>query len=374
MGDIMKIIKSNPKNDGYRMPGEFEKHSGCLMLWPYRCDNWRNNAFNAQQVFIEVAMAISKYETVLMGIPSFHYKSALKLLPSNIKTFIIESDDAWMRDVGPTFVVNNNSVRAVDWRFNAWGGEIDGLYENYSNDDLVASKTCEFLGVDYYFLSDFILEGGSIHVDGEGCCIVTEECLLHKSRNPHLNKAQIEKILENYLNVTKIIWVPFGIYNDETNGHVDNIIHYCKPGEVFLAWTDDLTDPQYKRSKACYDILSTSVDSKNRKFKIHKLHIPSPIKITKKESSGIKKVKTTLARNEGDRQAASYTNFYIANNAVIVPLFNDEKFDSLALTKIKEVFPNHCVEGIYSREILLGGGNIHCITQQIPKGVIEHEK
>ncbi|MFV0499546.1 MAG: agmatine deiminase, partial [Bacilli bacterium] len=294
------------------------------------------------------------------------YANAKKFLNDQVEINIIENDDAWMRDVGPTFLVNDkNSIRAVDWRFNAWGGKLDGLYDSWDLDDKVAKRVCELSNVDYYSLSDFVLEGGSIHTDGEGTVIVTTTCLLHESRNPKLSKQEIENKLNEYLGTSKVIWLPYGIYGDETNGHVDNIIHFCDVCTICLAWTDDKTSPQYEMSKEVYDYLKLCTDAKGRKFKIYKLHIPNPVIINESESAGVINTTGTLPRKAGDRMAASYTNFYMANGAIILPLFNDEN-DIKAINTLKDIFPTRKIEGIYAREILLGGGNIHCITQQQP--------
>ncbi|MEE0776437.1 MAG: agmatine deiminase family protein, partial [Bacillota bacterium] len=214
-------------------------------------------------------------------------------------------------------------------------------------------------------LDNFVLEGGSIHTDGEGTLVTTEECLLSEGRNSHLNKEQIEAVLREYLNVEKIIWLKRGIYNDETNGHVDNIFAFVRPGECVLAWTDDKKDPQYEISHECLEILERETDAKGRKLKVHKLYLPKPILITAEESRGVDAVDGTLPREEGDRLAASYVNFYICNGGIVYPTFRDEN-DKRAADTLKECFPDREVTGIYAREILLGGGNIHCITQQIP--------
>ena len=161
------------------------------------------------------------------------------------------------------------------------------------------------------------------------------------------------------------MWIPYGIYNDETNGHVDNIIHYVAPGKVVLAWTEDENDPQYEICQKAFEVLNNETDAKGRKLEIVKLMLPANILITKEESEGVDAVDGTLPRNEGDRLAASYANFYIANGAVVLPVFNDPN-DEKAIETLKSVFPDREVVAIYAREILLGGGNIHCITQQQP--------
>ena len=195
--------------------------------------------------------------------------------------------------------------------------------------------------------------------------MTTEECLLSEGRNSHLTKEQIEQVLCDYLNCSKVLWIPNGIYNDETNGHEDNICNFVKPGVVVLAWTDDVNDPQYAISKAAYDYLSNETDAKGRKLEIHKLYVPSPVLITKEESMGVDAIDGTLPRQEGDRLAASYANYYTGNGFVALPVFNDPN-DQKAIDKLKELYPDRVIEPIYAREILLGGGNIHCITQQVP--------
>ena len=157
------------------------------------------------------------------------------------------------------------------------------------------------------------------------------------------------------------------IYNDETNGHVDNMCNFVRPGVVVLAWTNDKKDPQYARSKAALEYLESEKDAMGRKIEVHKLLTPKPILITKEESEGVDAVDGTLPRQKGDRMAASYVNYYTCNGAVILPVFNDPH-DELAKEKLQELYPDRKVETIYAREILLGGGNIHCITQQVPRG------
>lgn len=361
----MKTFETSPKKDGFRMPGEFEKHDGCWMIWPERPDNWRLGAKPAQKVFAEVAAAIGKYEPMTVCVSNAQYDNARHMLPEYVRVVEMSTDDSWIRDCGATFVINGEEVRGVDWSFNAWGGLVDGLYFPWDKDDHVARKMCDIERLDRYRLDDFVLEGGSIHVDGQGTLIVTEECLLSEGRNSHLTKEEIEDVLKEYLNLEKIIWIPYGIYNDETNGHVDNIIHYVAPGKVVLAWTEDKNDPQYEICQKAFEVLNNETDAKGRKLEIVKLMLPANILITKEESEGVDAVDGTLPRNEGDRLAASYANFYIANGAVVLPVFNDPN-DEKAIETLKSVFPDREVVAIYAREILLGGGNIHCITQQQP--------
>lgn len=360
-------LLTTPAADGFLMPGEFERHSGCWMLWPERTDTWRLGARPAQAAFVAVAAAIAMSEPVTVGVSGRHYQSARARLPTKIRVVELSSNDAWMRDVGPTFVVDaKGGVRGVDWIFNAWGGLGGGLYFPWDQDDLVAQKVLEIEGRDRY-RAPFVLEGGSIHVDGQGTLITTEECLLNPNRNPHLDKGAIEILLHEYLGITSVIWLGKGVYNDETDGHVDNLCCFARPGEVVLAWSDNRRDPQYAISRDAFARLAEARDARGRRLKVHKLVQPGPLKRTTAEAAGVDSLDGTQARRGGDRLAASYVNFYIGNEVVVMPLL-DARHDRDALTTLRRVFPGRTVVGVPAREILLGGGNIHCITQQVPAG------
>ena len=266
------ITNSTPKADGFRMPGEFEEQKQIFMIWPERTDNWRAGAKPAQKTFANVAAAISEFEPVTMCVSAAQYEHAKAMLPAGVRIIEMSSNDAWCRDMGPSFLINDKGeIRACDWSFNAWGGLVDGLYFPWDKDDQIASKICELEQIDSYRTDDFVLEGGSFHVDGEGTLITTEMCLLSKGRNPHLTKAQIEQKLKDYLNVDTIIWSKDGIDPDETNGHIDDVACFVRPGEVACIYTDDPTDPFYKEAQAAYHTLSNAVDAKGRKLIVHKL-------------------------------------------------------------------------------------------------------
>lgn len=364
---MTRTIESTPRADGYRMPGEFEPHEGCWILWPERPDNWRLGGKPAQHIFVQVAEAVARFEPVTVGVSPAQFLHARGLLPEHIRVVEMSYNDSWIRDCGPTFVINDQrSVRGIDWDFNAWGGLVNGLYFPWDQDDLVAQKVINLERLDRY-KARFVLEGGSIHTDGEGTLLTTEECLLDEGRNPQLTREQIEENLKEYLNIEKIIWLKNGVYNDETNGHVDNICCFIRPGVVALTWTDDPNDPQYAISQDAYQRLSNTVDAKGRRLEIHKIHQPDPIHITLEESQGVDAIAGTYPREEGDRLAGSYINFYIANGGIVAPIFND-LHDQPALQTLQQLFPDRKVVGVPAREILLGGGNIHCITQQQPKG------
>jgi agmatine deiminase len=360
-------LAGTPAADGFRMPGEFEPHAGCWMLWPERPDNWREAARPAQLAFAGVAQAIARFEPVTVGVSNAHYSAARAVLPERIRIVEMAHDDAWMRDVGPSCVVNaRGTVRGVDWHFNAWGGLDGGLYFPWDQDELVARKVLEIERLERY-RAPLVNEGGAIHVDGQGTALVTEQCLLNANRNPRLSRADIELTLRAYLGVTEIIWLGAGVYNDETDGHIDNLACFVRPGEVCLTWTERRRDPQYAISLDALERLQAARDARGRRLKVHRLPMPGPLRLSEREAAGVIAREGTQPRVAGERLAASYVNFYIANAGVVMPLL-DPRTDPAAARVLKRLFPGRRVVGVPAREILLGGGNIHCITQQLPAG------
>ena len=361
-------LNSTPKADGFYMPSELSEHECTYLLWPERPDNWRGGAKPAQAAFKQVVETIAKYEPVILGVNQSQYSHVLGMNMKNVSVVEISNNDSWIRDTGATMVVNGKGeMRAVDWAFNGYGGLVDGIYFPWDLDDMIAAKMANIEDVDRYRTDDFVLEGGSIHSDGEGTLLVTEETLLSEGRNPGKSKEEIEKYLLDYTGAEKVLWIPYGVYKDEdTNGHVDNICQFVAPGKVVLAWEDNEDDPQHERSVKDLEYLESVTDAKGRKLEIHKIHVPNVITITKEESEGVDVVEGTFPRNEGDRLPASYINYYNCNGAIILPVFNDPH-DADAVKTLQELFPDRTIEPIYAREILLGGGNIHCITQQVPK-------
>ncbi|HTU78412.1 MAG TPA: agmatine deiminase [Solirubrobacteraceae bacterium] len=360
-------LGSTPAADGYRMPGEFEPHRGCWIAWPERPDNWRLGAKPAQAAYAAVAEAIGASEPVTMAVSDTQFEHCRSVLSPSIRVVEISTDDAWMRDMGPTFLLDGagaGGLRGVDWRFNAWGGLHGGLYFPWDRDERVARKVLEIEGAGRY-RAPIVLEGGSIHVDGEGTLIATEECLLNRNRNPELSRAQIEQTLFAYLGAEKMIWLGRGVYDDETDGHVDNLACFARPGVVLLAWSDDPSDPQHAISRDARERLEAASDARGRAIEVVPLPSPGPITITEEEAKGVDAVAGSLPRRAGDRLAASYVNFYAGTSRIVFPLL-DERFDDAAAEILRGCFPDRQVLGVPAREILLGGGNIHCITQQVP--------
>lgn len=361
-----RIIGTTPRQDGYRMPAEYEEQSGCWMIWPERNDNWRNGAKPAQKAFAEVAEAIARFENMTVCVSAGQYSNARARLSEKIRVVEMSNDDAWIRDCGPTFLINDcGGLRAVDWKFNAWGGLFDGLYFPWDKDDQVAQKVCEIEDTDTYRTENFVLEGGSIHVDGEGTVMTTEMCLLSPGRNPDMGKEEIEKVLIEYLGCEKVIWLRDGIDPDETNGHIDDVACFIRPGEVACIWTDDRDHPFYNEAQAAYEALSNATDAKGRKLKVHKLTLTKkPVLLRGAET--IDHIEGTQPRENGEISIASYMNFLIINGAIIFPQYGDDN-DGLAMEQVAKMFPDREIIGIMTDEVAFGGGNIHCITQQQPK-------
>jgi agmatine deiminase len=273
------------------------------------------------------------------------YQSALKLLDQNVEVLKTPIDDAWCRDTGAIFLLNEkNQLAGVDSDFNCWGYK-----ENFKQDDKVAKFMIDNSNATY-FKNNMVLEGGSIHVNGNGTLITTEQCLLHENRNPNLSKNEIENNLKEYFGVTKIIWLKHGT-DEGTNGHIDNVACFSDQNTVLAMTCSDKNDTYYDLLSENLDILKSSADQDN-----------NPLKIVEVEMSKKRFI-------PGDDEPSSYINFYIANRAIILPFFGDDVADQNAMKIIKEQFPNRQIECLDGHDILMGGGNIHCITQQQPKAV-----
>ncbi|MGP0030297.1 MAG: agmatine deiminase [Acidimicrobiales bacterium] len=361
-----RLLHSTPALDGFHMPAEWEPHDGCYLVWPERTDNWRSGAGPAQAAFTTVAETIAAHEPVTVLTSAGQWERARAACAEGIRVVETANDDAWVRDTGPTFVVNRSlgERRGVDWVFNAWGGRHGGLYAPWTADDLVAAKVCELEGVARY-RAPFVLEGGSVHVDGEGTCLTTEECLLNPNRNPGLSRHDIEGLLRSYLGVETVIWIPRGVVNDETDGHVDNLACFTRPGRVLLTWTEAAGDPQTEISRQARRVLESATDARGRRLDVGLLPSPGPLHLTAEEAAGVEPSAAARPRRAGDRLAASYVNFFIGTALVVHPLL-DTRHDEEIGERLSREFPGRVIEGVPGREILLGGGNIHCITQQVP--------
>lgn len=350
---------------GFRMPAEWSPHDGCWMLWPERPDNWRDRAEPGRRAFCAVAAAIALGEPVRIGATARSLAGARAMLPPEVAVVELDADDAWMRDVGPTFLRDEDGrLRGIDWHFNAWGGG----YAEYGRDDRVAAAVLAAEHVPGH-RCPLVMEGGAIHTDGERTLLTTRAVVLDPGRNPGLTEARAEGLFRDYLGIEKVIWLPEGVPEDETGGHVDNLCCFVAPGRVLLTWTDDRDDPLHPICRAAEAILRASRDALGRRLQVKRIPQPGPLFRTDAEAAGLAPPASPgarpLTRPPRSRLAASYVNFYVGNGVVVMPEL-DPRHDQVAARIIRDLFPERRVIGVPSREILLGGGNIHCITQQVP--------
>ena len=364
----MATLTTTPAADGYRMPAEWEAQSGCWMIWPERPDNWRLGAKPAQAAFAAVAEAVAGYEKVTMMVSARQFAQARACLSHRVRVVEVSTNDAWARDVGATFLVDDRGgLRGVDWRFNGWGGIEEGLCFPWDLDEAVAAKMLEIEGAGRY-PAPLVTEGGAIHVDGQGTVLATEACLLAANRNPGLGRDAVERELLAFLGARKVVWLGAGVPGDETGGHVDNLACFVRPGVALLSWCDDPADPHYAVSREAEARLLAATDAAGRRIAVERIPMPSPMVYTAEEILGLDHTNPRTARHPGERLPASYVNFLIVNGAVIAPAFGVET-DDAARSVLSRLFPGRDIVMLPGREILLGGGNIHCITQQQPLAV-----
>ena len=346
---------STPKEKKFYMPPEWYPHTCCWMQWPYNNPNhdgygtvpsWSHFDFDKGRLaWSNVANSIAKFEKVKMIVHPDEISKAKKLLNSEIEIIQLKIDDCWARDSGAIFLINKeNKLGGIDWEFNGWG-----KFKPFNSDNKVAKFMIQNSSATY-FKNNMILEGGSIHVDGEGTLLTTEQCLLNKNRNPQLSKEEIENNLKEYLDINKIIWLKNGT-DEGTDGHVDNIACFVKAGTVLALSCKDKNDPFYERINENLEILKTSTDNRGRKLNVIELEMSYKRLIP------------------DDDEPSSYINFYIANKGIVMPSFEDEKADYRAKTIVQSVFPDRKIIAINGIDISMGGGNVHCITQQQPKSL-----
>jgi agmatine deiminase len=334
----------------FYMPAEWERHERTLMEWPVRSSLiWPENYDRVCSAYARVAGIISQFEKVTMIVNEDAATEAKELCGGEIEYLTVPHNDAWCRDNGPTFLLGEDrSLSAVNWRFNAWGGK----YQPYDLDNEVAPKVLDHFRVGYAD-SPIVLEGGSIHVDGEGTMLTTRECLLNKNRNPNWTKEQLEEEVKSRLGVFRIIWLNRGLSGDETDGHIDNVACFARPGAVLMQTCHDPEDPNWAITKENMDILNDAVDARGRKLEI--IEIPQP----------------PARFYRGTRLTLSYLNFYFVNGGVLLPVFGGdaEQADEKATEVLRRVFPDRKIVPVDSMDLISEGGNIHCITQQMPQGV-----
>ncbi|MEK3732946.1 MULTISPECIES: agmatine/peptidylarginine deiminase [Paenibacillus] len=338
----------NPSALNYRMPPEWAEHERTLISWPVQESmTFPEDYETVCNGYAEVIKAIAEFEPVTVLVdPQEVKKVSLMLGEDNIELLPLEHSDAWLRDNGPTFVKNESGELAgVNWKFNAWGEK----YAPWDLDNAVPTALLKHYGVKQ-FDAPLILEGGSIHVDGDGTLLSTEECLLNRNRNADLSREQIEELVQAYTGTEKVIWLKRGLDGDETDGHIDNIACFAAPGKVILQVCEDPKDENYAITQENLQILEQARDARGRALEIVKLL--QPPKAFYKES----------------RLTLSYLNFYFVNGGIILPVFGGAaaETDRLAVETLQAVFPDRRIRTIDGMAIIGEGGNVHCITQQMP--------
>jgi len=343
--------EETPLRLGYHMPAEWERHEAIWLAWPYDLDSFPDIE-KVEDAYVSIIKAIHRFETVnllvkdepmLDRVVAILKKASVDL--QKVRFHVVGYADVWFRDYGPTFVVTREKEQSrlaiVTWIFNAWGEK----YPELMGDSRIPCQINDDLKLEC-FMPGIVLEGGSVDVNGEGTVLTTEQCLLNENRNPGLGKEEIETYLKEYLGARKVIWLKQGIAGDDTDGHVDDVARFVNLTTVLCSYEDDPEDENYLALKENYEILSKESDQDGNPLKVIKLPMPGRV-------------------GAGRRLPASYANFYIGNEVVLVPVFG-HKNDSKALKIIQEVFPDRKVAGINCREMVHGLGTIHCISQQQP--------
>ncbi len=329
------------------MPPEWRLHHCCWMGWPARRDSWPFDLTRARASWIAVVRAIAQFEPVKVIASPEESEEARRWCSNFAEVVTLPIDDIWLRDTGPTFLINGRGdLAGVAWQFNAWGENRETL-DDYQRDATLAKRILAYSQLTCYEAPLF-LEGGAIHVDGEGTLLTTEECLLNPSRNPNLNREQIEAWLDQYLGITKVIWLGQGLQDDETAGHIDNLACFVRPGVVLALSCRDPEDSNYAVLQDNLQRLRKATDAQGRKLEVIEIEQPS----RRDDPHGL-------------RLALSYLNFYLANGGIVIPTFDDPA-DQAALEVLQKIFPERRRVTVAGLDLVYGGGCVHCITQQQP--------
>lgn len=328
------------------MPAEWMTHERTWIAWPCTPKPWGDRFTEACDAYQRLAIEASRFEPVRVIVnPEDLYSVAHRFRhTNNIEVIAIPHDDAWIRDNGPTFIVSRNGeLGCVGWNFNGWGEK----YPLYERDRQVPVHIAQLLNISIY-RPPLVLEGGAINGDGIGTMLATESSVLNLNRNPHLTKSEVEDYILSYTGSKKIIWLSAGLSADETDGHVDNVAAFIGPGTVAAHVTTDSHDPDYPVLVDNLQRLRTATDVAGH-----------PLQIIEIEKPKIREV-------YGKLTAVSYINFYFVNGGIIVPVFGDPH-DALVIEKLSKILPDLSVVAFDARDIVYGGGGIHCITQPQPK-------
>jgi agmatine deiminase len=364
---MMETNTETPAALGYRMPAEWEPHESTWVAWPHNREDWPGKFGPIPWVYTEIVRLLTQTEPVnilvkgrKMARQATERLDKARVNLERVNLVKIPTERVWVRDSGPSFVVNPNagethpSVAMIDWRFNGWA-----KYENHRRDDRVPPRMSKLLGLPRWVprinrdgeVVRAVMEGGAIDVNGLGTLLTTEECLLSEvqARNPGLGREGIERLFADCLNAPHVVWLGRGIAGDDTHGHVDDVARFVGPSTVVAAVEPSSTDSNHEPLQDNLRRLREARDQNGQPLEVVELPMPAPVVF------------------EGIRLPASYANFYIANGLVIVPTFNDPN-DRRALEILGHAFPERTVVGVHSVDLVLGLGTLHCLTQQQPSG------
>lgn len=338
-------MKITPSRYGFVMPPEWAEHKCTWTAWPHDEPLWVGYLEAVRREFTDFLNTLAQYEHVsLIVADDESLKDAQSRLKGDISFHLIPHNDLWLRDSGPTFITKSGQVAGINWIFNGWGNKYSCTLDN--NIPLEIKKINDLP----LFSPPVVMEGGSLEVNGKGSLLTTRQCLLSPERNKELSEAQIEDILKDYLGVSKILWIDNGLEGDHTDGHIDTIIRFTDSNTIVAVECHDKNDANYETTRKNLDVLRTYTDVDGKPFRI----VPLPLPVIYREL-------------DGERLPPTYANFYIANNVVIVPLYDDPN-DEKALEILKPLFPDRTVIGLSSKNLISGGGSFHCVTQQQPIG------
>ena len=346
----------SPASLGYRMPAEWEPHAATWLAWPHNRSDWPGKFAPIPWVYAEIIRNLAQHETVHLIVKDAAEEKAARrtlvkaeALGDSIVFHRWPTDRVWTRDYGPIFVKNTSGVAVVDFSFNAWA-----KYPDWKLDNQIARRAAKAIRLPCFEArignADFVLEGGSIDVNGRGALLTTEECLLSdiQQRNPSSSREQVERGLSEHLGVTNVVWLERGIVGDDTHGHIDDIARFAAPDVVVAAVERDHKDANHRPLAQNLKLLKGARNESGKQISVAELPMPRPVVFA------------------GQRLPASYANFYIANNLVLVPVFNDAN-DREALNVLAQAFPQRSIVPIYCGDLVWGLGTIHCMTQQQPK-------
>ena len=343
MADRFLPPLKTPLEAGYRMPPEWAPHARCWMAWPARVELWGKQLGATQSTYAAVARAVARFEPVTLLVPPQDLENAAAQCEGAVDILPMDLDDSWTRDSGPNFVKNEKGELAASiFHFNAWGRK----FERFGRDAAMGHRIAEYLGVPT-FTSPLFMEGGGINVDGEGTVITSESCILNPNRNPRLTKAEAERELCRALGAKKVLWIPGDPTDQATDGHVDGHACFVRPGVVLVEICPDPANERYALLQENLKALKGATDAGGRPLEI----------VTINEAHE--------AQSEGDFYCISYINFYIANGGIVMPEYGIPG-DVQAFEIISRLFPDREVGQVNIHNVAVGGGGIHCITQQQP--------